>query len=97
MNIWKVSRKGGCCVFEAIFAGVFTEYSWDFEDLKLVCSQTPPSQPRHALRRKLPNCSYSAIAPNLGEEPVYLFDVNAIILAINILTHYWFLNEQGNL
>ncbi|MCD8236426.1 MAG: hypothetical protein LUD00_07185 [Prevotellaceae bacterium] len=22
------------------------------------------------LRRKLPNCSYSAIAPNLGEEPI---------------------------
>ncbi|MCD8236689.1 MAG: hypothetical protein LUD00_08575 [Prevotellaceae bacterium] len=23
------------------------------------------------LRRKLPNCSYSAIAPNLGEEPSF--------------------------
>ncbi len=27
---------------------------------------------RHALRRKLPNCSYPAIAPNLGEELSYL-------------------------
>ncbi len=41
----------------AAFAGVFTDSS--------VAS-------RHALRRKLPNCSYSAIAPNLGEELSYL-------------------------
>ncbi len=47
-----------------------------------VYSQTPPS-----LR---------ATSPNLGEEPVYSADFNAIILETNILTHYWFSNEQGN-
>ncbi len=43
--------------WSAVFAVVFTDSS--------VAS-------RHALRRKLPNCSYSAIAPNLGKELSYL-------------------------
>ncbi len=48
----------------------------------LVYTQTPPS-----LR---------ATSPNLGEEPGYSADVNAIILSTSKLDHCWLSNEQGN-